>query len=984
MSQDTDHRVDGQARAIEEGWHACATSRYREAESRFEQLRKTSTHSIAGIVGTSAVWRAQGLPIAAEELIRQTLRVSGGDPSLRRELGYIAFERGSLDRSVEIFTELVKSDPRCIKDRRWLAAGLRQAKKYLEARKVLDDAPETSHCGLDLERGLIAYAEGDYANAVEHFRIAKAHGAEPDSYVPPLIRALIRMGKADDAHAEAARVELISSVAVAWAEIKVHEGHPKDAIELMLKLGVRRLDESGLTQLVILLLGAERDAEARDIFREWMSEVSYTDKGLPKDASPAIVSIWIELAAQDPSLTDRELKGRVESALLRYSRPDFVPAAVAVSAIRAMRKIDTAEAERIAKENIEHHVAPVSILIESAITSFLQRHDYKSALQELDRAIRLEPENERALQWRCRSMRRLGHWKQLEKYLSDGNRSINHSASLQAERGWFRITQCEYHKAAEAFSEACRLDPSSQDALFGQVTALRKLQRWHEAKTVLGKWQDQWPDSRRQRLAAALLALDREDFSGSAKLFQKVGGVPGLLGEASVLNRQRCVLDARGKLEAAERKDPARSGPKLALATLLAQENQDESQHEDKNRCEERRQHAEELCCKAMGRGAESDAGALACRAHFAASEGYLRSAESFLREAQQRNPYGGHTVALASILIDMHRIDEAVTMLNEWLTVYPHDSSAYFQLHRALHAQGDAKAALVPLRSALAVATGPGNDPLAVHLAYDLEEHGNSAEAEQLLRTRLAGGGLAKDDHLRLGLAWILLTRGERAQSPALLHEAAKQASQVLEHPDRASATADPEKIQLDALKCRGTAYYKLAEHERNPGERARLVALARFDQRKRQRIFKEKAPRGSRLPAFLTTELDTVLRVVVLLAAFAFTIVLWILHSGNQKEWTGSMVELLTPLLLGIVLLAALLPNLSTLKIAGLEAQTRQPPEVQLPTSPSVALPRVTEFAAAATENFIDAEGIPTLVIHDLAIEIRKLPLPDPPTPR
>ena len=71
-----------------------------------------------------------------------------------------------------------------------------------------------------------------------------------------------------------------------------------------------------------------------------------------------------------------------------------------------------------------------------------------------------------------------------------------------------------------------------------------------------------------------------------------------------------------------------------------------------------------------------------------------------------------------------------------------------------------------------------------------------------------------------------------------------------------------------------------------------------------------------------------------------------------------------------------------MSTLKIAGLEAQTRQQPEVQLPTSPSIALPRVTEFAATATENFIDAEGIPTLVIHDLAIEIREFP--DPPTPR
>ena len=61
--------------------------------------------------------------------------------------------------------------------------------------------------------------------------------------------------------------------------------------------------------------------------------------------------------------------------------------------------------------------------------------------------------------------------------------------------------------------------------------------------------------------------------------------------------------------------------------------------------------------------------------------------------------------------------------------------------------------------------------------------------------------------------------------------------------------------------------------------------------------------------------------------------------------------MVLSLTPLLLAIVLLTALLPQLQTLKLAGLEAQTREKPDVPLPTSPSVALPCVTVFAAART---------------------------------
>jgi hypothetical protein len=99
-------------------------------------------------------------------------------------------------------------------------------------------------------------------------------------------------------------------------------------------------------------------------------------------------------------------------------------------------------------------------------------------------------------------------------------------------------------------------------------------------------------------------------------------------------------------------------------------------------------------------------------------------------------------------------------------------------------------------------------------------------------------------------------------------------------------------------------------------------------------------------------------------MLAALAFTIVLWFLHIGNQEVWTTTMVVSLTPLLLAIVLLTALLPQLQILKLAGLEAQTREKPDVTRPTSPSVALPCVTVFAAAAHENFLDAIDVSDLV--------------------
>jgi tetratricopeptide (TPR) repeat protein len=344
------------------------------------------------------------------------------------------------------------------------------------------------------------------------------------------------------------------------------------------------------------------------------------------------------------------------------------------------------------------------------------------------------------------------------------------------------------------------------------------------------------------------------------------------------------------------------------------------------------------------------------------------------LQEAVERNPYGTQTSVLASVLIGMHRIDEAVSMLNQRIGKNREDSdsrdgnggdsSAYFQLYRALHARGDGKAALSALRAALALAVPPASDTLAVALAYELEEQGSSAEAERLLRNRLTGRNTACDDLLRLGLAWILLSRGDRAHSPAILEEAAAQATQVIMYPDPRSATVRPEKIKEDALKCRGTVYYKLAEHERRPSERIRLAALARHDHGERSRVAPEKLPRGSRWRVRLTPELDTGLRMVALMAALALTAVLWVLHGTNQMIWTTAMVVSLTPLFIAVILLTALLPQLQSLKLAGLQAQTRETPDVPLPTSPGVVLPLVTEFAAGAHENFIDAVDVSDLV--------------------
>jgi tetratricopeptide (TPR) repeat protein len=957
MSKHGAGRHDETAMAIQRGWNAYYDSRYEEAGSLFQGLLGSGTDPLEAVWGLSAVLRARGRPAEAARLIKQAQGDHDGEPSLYRELGYVAYEQGRFGDAAEIFAALVKSDPDSIADRRWQAASLRRGKRYDQAREKLDEAGTISdHPDLDLERGWLAYMLHEYQDAADHFRAAGVNraaglnGARPELFVPQLVTALLRLGQVDAAEEAVADAPWTSPIVAARADIQVHKGCPESAIELLREIEPE-LDDDGLTQLVTLLHGAERDSEAQDVFDRWLDKRSRPNEDALASASPATVATSIELAGRRRGLDADELRRQVRSILAGYAGLDPVPAVVAVAAIGTMRKVNRTEAKRIAQESIAQHPDTPDLLVEAAKTSFFC-HDYQKAIEHLDRAIQRDRCHERAHQWRCRSMRRLGQWSELETYLNDKINSLEQSPRLRIELGWLRLAQGESSKADAAFQDAFRLDRSSQQALFGRVIALRKMQRWQDAASVLKDWQAQWPHSSRRRLAAAMLALDREDFDAAADLFKEVDGVPGILGQASVLMQQRRHDHARIKLENAQKKDQDRPGPKIALATLLAQGSEDD------------KSQASQLCEAARGRGAESDAAALVCRAQLALGEGYLRAAESLLEEARGLNPYGCHTATHARVLIGMHRIDDAVAMLNGRLKMDPHDSSAYFQLYRALDARGEARAALAALRSAFALSTGPGSDALAVALAYELEEQGCSAEAERVLRTRLSGRGSTQEDQLRLGLAWILLSRGERAQAPGHLEDAIVQVNRVLSHPDPPSAAVDPEQIKLEALKCRGTAYLKLAEHERNPSERIRLAALARRDQGKYRRTSSDRVPRGSRLAAFFATGFDTGLRGATMLAALAFTIVLWFLHNGNQEVWTTTMVVSLTPLLLAIVLLTALLPHLQTLKLAGLEAQTRENPEIPLPTSPSVALPQVTEFAAAAHENFLDTVDVSDLV--------------------
>jgi tetratricopeptide (TPR) repeat protein len=271
VSKDADCRYDETAMAIQRGWIAYNESRYEEAGSLFQGLLGSGTDPLEAVWGWSAVLRARGRPAEAADLIERARRDHPGELSLDRELGYVAYEQRRFGDAAEAFAALVERDPGSITDRRWQAASLRMGKQYDKAREKLEEAKRAigDHPDLDLERGWLAYVLHEYQDAADHFRAAGANGARPDLFVPQFVTALLHLDQVDAAEKQAAAAPLTSPIAAARADIQVHKGRPKKAIKLLRKLE-EELDEDGLTQLVALLHGAERDKKAQKVFDRWL------------------------------------------------------------------------------------------------------------------------------------------------------------------------------------------------------------------------------------------------------------------------------------------------------------------------------------------------------------------------------------------------------------------------------------------------------------------------------------------------------------------------------------------------------------------------------------------------------------------------------------------------------------------------------------------------------------------------------------------
>jgi tetratricopeptide (TPR) repeat protein len=307
---------------------------------------------------------------------------------------------------------------------------------------------------------------------------------------------------------------------------------------------------------------------------------------------------------------------------------------------------------------------------------------------------------------------------------------------------------------------------------------------------------------------------------------------------------------------------------------------------------------------------------ALGCLGIIAFKRGNLRESEDYLSTSIEVDRKEGNYSDLGALYVQMGRYEEAEEKLKKAIEIDRNDTRAHIELGNLYLQTEKNKEALQELRQATAIDPNAEDPPRA--LAIALMQAGEFGEAERVLRNAFRRLDEAKRWQLHLTLSQVLTSLGDKVDDRQFYEEAIKEINRAIllspKHPDP-YFQAGIVRFKLDDY---GKAYknfrscLKEDEYHYEADRNARRVRqLLRHSERIR---------RGGFLGSVVVGTIATTL-VCILWGAYFFF---------SMSEVSETTLTVMTPTLLGLVVVAFLLPTLIRLKLpGGLEAELSQPKE-------------------------------------------------------
>ena len=584
--------------------------------------------------------------------------------------------------------------------------------------------------------------------------------------------------------------------------------------------------------------------------------------------------------------------------------------------------------------------------------------DYDKAIEYFDQAIEINPYETFALQWRAASLRKQGNRDTAQAELKKALDKVPYGTRLWEEAGWLAFDGEQFEEAIKHFDRATKLDPYVIARQFYKVEALIRLDRADEALDVIKKLDERFPNDaeimeqrcwfhlRFGQLEAAkdqLMKL-RASFPDTALSLNALGGyelaMRNFTGAAAAFREARNLVDYEPQYYVNH-----------ASALLRQVKLPNEVGRLETPRRQELIAEAKEICQKALQLD-QYHAKAWGCLGVAAFKEGEFVDAETYFRKSIALSSGEGSHVELASLYCQMGRFDDATRELNTALSLNKRDARAYIELANVAVSKGDAKEAIRYCRQAVFVE--PKNPEAHRALAVALVRAEQYEEAEVRVREALNSLGPAKPWRLRLLLAQILVRAGDAANKDRKKKDLDLY-EEALSSVNEARNECGP---NAELFFHAGIVQQRLEDYATSVKSFAECIKLnpQRYEAERYGRIMQTALEQQRRV-----FKVNLVFSYILAGLCIVLLLILWGTHfTGARRTLTedqlvansttttrvskeklivdDTLLNVMTPILLGMLTVAALLPNLSKLKLPGFEAEISdpKPPDPNISSGP------------------------------------------------
>ena len=563
------------------------------------------------------------------------------------------------------------------------------------------------------------------------------------------------------------------------------------------------------------------------------------------------------------------------------------------------------EASEVLEKSLVVYPDSIQLLNEKAALLYDQQR-YEEAITCIDKIIEKQGDSDFAAALKISALRFLNKIEQAEELIRQLPEHVAANYKTVNEIGLLYMDKGEFSKARECFEKATQLASYWTEPKLNMVKLLKKENKTTEALKLLQDISKEYQDNAGIIAQLGWLYLEASDLVNAESMFKKLlakdeNSIEGILGMGGVYFSQGLYEEAERQFRKVLDIDSQDAINYTNLAWSLVQQGNDASIKE-----------ARALCEKALLLNPRLP-NAYSCLGALETQQGkYLKAQEHYLKGISVEEKTGDYA-GLGSLYTLMGKYQEAEDALNKGLSFEQNNANIYFELGNLYSEKNEKQNAIEYYRQAVAIAED--NENYYRGLAIALMDKGEFSDAESLLRNAIRKLDVHRRWRLHLTLSRLLTMLGDEQDENQYYEEALKEVGEAV----RQKSTSADVYFHMGIIQAKMQSYraalrsfrkcIKLDPHHFEANRNAHRV----------QHLLRKEniLSRGSLWGG-----------IGVGVLAFTQLIVLWYLFLTGDKV-DDKMVMLLVPILIGLVVIAFLLPWLIKIKLPGLEAELTKPEE-------------------------------------------------------